>query len=384
MNSLNIVIGEICLFLDARTTFLIVSLVCKEFFFTINTNEYKLYWIKNVLGIDFNISMEQARMIYEATHKNMILNYCPWKTDGGVSPRETFNRFENMWEYNGSNYSTYYDDCSDFPIRANVNCLACFNGGLKQKDFFNSFYMDCYQYFYQRDTIPEKYDLRHYNQKKTLILDPLGQDLETLDTLDNMNFSRYFRLNSSKVFDHYVLPMKTSEEIPFVTKIAVARPFFFTGAVKTLVVIACEDYVDVDFEYFRQYNDINCVEAAETVGKVIKKKVDDEDVIYIEYARGKGFYPLMWMQFRSCRTNHVEIKLTKAHYPRIVCVKMIDIDDRREDYNMQVQPNYDITYTLFIGGTVGPTINSPYSLNGHSTSASLDFFNTHTIHNKKL
>lgn len=36
--------------------------------------------------------------------------------------------------------------------------------------------------------------------------------------------------------------------------------------------------------------------------------------------------------------------------PKFVCVKLIDIDDRRIDYNLaNLQPNFDIMYTLLLG-----------------------------------
>ena len=47
------------------------------------------------------------------------------------------------------------------------------------------------------------------------------------------------------------------------------------------------------------------------------------------------------------------IELKKCHSPKIVCVKMIDIDDMRDDFGtMHLQPNFDIMYSILIGDII--------------------------------
>ena len=355
MDRIEFILGEICLFLNSFEVFIQLSTINKNFKEIINTEAYKSYWIQKKLGITLVLNFSDIEKIYHNTKKNKLLHFSAWKTDGGISQNEIYNRYENMWEYNGSTYSSYYHHISDLPLKANISCLASFAGGYQsKKDFKSSFHNDFYQQNYFTHAIPNKYHIENYCQKTTLVLDPLSK--ANYNSFEELSIS-YFQSNSffeqSEVFESfYELEMKTADEVPVVTKIAVARPFFFTGAVKTLIILACEEYKNVEFSDFNLFNNVADVESAENISEVIRKNVDSDDVKFIEYKAKAGIYPLVWIQFQRDDFNHTVIQLSSAHYPRVVCAKLIDIDDRRMDYGLQFeQPNFDITYVLFIGGT---------------------------------
>lgn len=347
---IEVLIGEISLYLDSFETFQVLCLVNKDILAVVNTAAFKVYWLRSFFKIHWEINYKLLEKLFLAHVKNKILRFAPWKTDGGVSRFEHGNSFENMWRYNGTNYSTEYQMNSELPISSNRNCLAWFAGGKQTRNnFCQRFHNDLYTYtlFGPR----EKYRPELFDQEKCLILDPLGKkrlkNIQELEALQRHNHP--LPLPGSFNTDFPVFP---SEEVPLITKIALARPFFYTGAVKTLLILLSEDYQDIEFQYFDKFNNISTIEAAESIGKPMKK-IENSEISYIEYEKTAGFSPLLWVQFRKFNYNHIEIKLSSPCIGRAACVKLIDIDDRRADYDLaSAQPNFDITYALFIGTSI--------------------------------
>lgn len=349
---LDICIGEICLYLDQRETFLVVAVVCKDFLEVLNKETYRNYWVRCYFGIQVGMDYGEMRRLWMRNKKNRILNYSAWKTDGGVSAFEIENNFYNMWEYNATSYSTHYARIPELPLNTNVNCLCYFAGGKKsKKDFVKGFNNDLWSIM--QSAFPEKYAIEHFNQKKCFALDPLSEheydnifDIQSVSNYDHIDF---FGVNPVK---KTCFKVKPTQEIPIITKIALARPFYYTGAVKTFLILACESYNEAEFTDFTQYNDIKTAESAQNLAQIVKKELKSLEFQYIEFEKGQGegFYPLIWGQFQKIDVNHVLIQLKHASFARTCCVKLIDIDDRREDYDLlDSQPNYDITYALFIG-----------------------------------
>ena len=343
---LDIIIGEVCLYLNSSETFLTITTLNKDLSALLNKNEYKSYWIRNHFGISLQLEYRITEKLFLSNKKNKILNFSPWKTDAGISIYEIENNFSNMWEYNCNSYSTFYASPSDLPLNANANCLAYFAGGKQtKKHFLDAFNNDYYSY--SHGYTPPSYFITNYNQQECLLLNPLGKEkYASIDHIPQQPMPFIFRDKPKRVS----FPMDISAELPIITKVALARPFFYTGAVKTLLIIMCDEYFEAEYSGFNAYDNITTVELAESLGKVLSKNVESNDVKYIEYEKGTGYYPLLWVQFQRCGFNHAEIQLRKAHFGRTCCVKFIDIDDRRDVYALSdAQPNYDFTYALFIG-----------------------------------
>lgn len=351
METIGAILAEVCLFLDAKSVFTILSRVSKDWGFTLNSNNYKIYWIKQRFGVNLDISLELAITLYKNTITNWILDFKPWKTDAGVSRVELDNSYDNMFRYNGTSFSTFYSTTSVEPLRKNLNCLALFSGGYQPTEtFFHSFHNDMYQLLLMPHNIPNAYQINNFDQSRCLILDPLSnKKYDTYLNLSNENITRPSIPNTFVGKKELFLSPKTTNYIPLVTKIAIARPFFYTGAVKSMMIIANQEYDDASFEQFKVFNDIETLETALSIASVARL-TKNEDFISIEYQQGIGFYPLLWVKFLKIDVNHLEIELSKAQIIRCLNVKLYDIDDRREEYDLiNFQPNFDITYTLMIG-----------------------------------
>lgn len=345
------VFAEICLFLDVRTVFCEAVVVCKDWMMLVNTNEFRRYWLKRHFGIEVNLGYQRLMEIYKRTKKNKILGFEGWMTDAGASPMEFANDFRNMWRYNGCTYSTLYSTTEVRPLARNANCLGLFSGGYQKKaEFFNEFHNDLFQVFLNFHNVPEMYKSEDYINHKCLIIDPLGRHANInidavaslLDFEPNLNNSDAMEVNLR--FNPGI-----SEDIAVVTKIAIARPFYYTGAVKNLVFLASERYYDIQFEEFVKFNNLGNFEVAINAAKV-KRVFHNDEFIVIEYEKGEGFYPLIWVEFLKIDSNHLVFELAQAHFIKCVNVKLFDIDDRRIDYDLSnFQPNFDITYALMIG-----------------------------------
>ena len=349
MESFHVYLQEVCLYLNFEQVRDEIIRVCKDWRDLINSEAYLGYWIRSLLGINFESPITEFRGLLRNTKKNKVLNFAAWKTDGGISHVEINSSYKNMWSYNCSIYSTYYSTSESFPLVKNINCLGAFEGGYQRKSKFNKYYNTDVNNILFGNTI-DKYKIEKFDQKKCLSLDPLNKNpIENYEDIPLNNFIVEQNLDPELCKNPVYFPVNPAETSALVTKIAISRPFLYTGPVKTLLLIANKSFQDCSFQDFSTFNDISDLESACYTGKV-KKITSNEDFEIVEYHKAQGFYPLLWVKFKQCGVNHLEYELSQAHLISVVNCKFFEIDDRREDWNLDsYQPNFDILYMVLIG-----------------------------------
>lgn len=349
MNTFHIYIQEVCLYLDRAQIRDELILVCKDWETLLNTENYINYWIRSFLNLDMPIPFPNLKSIIKNTNSNKLLNFSAWKTNGGMSNIEVNSSYKNMWVYDCSTFSTYYSTTEPLPLMKNVDCLAIYQGGYMRKDkYFDNYCIDLYSVLYTN--VIDKYKIEHYDMQKCLTLDPLNNVIiEDLWSINIRDFNQDQELDAEKcrlpiVYD--INPVKSSA---LVTKVAISRPFLFTGSVKTLLLIVNKNFNECSFSDFCGFNDITNIDSALLLGAVKKVTKNDEFEI-VEYKRTSGFYPLIWLNFKHCGVNHIEYNLAEGHIVSVINCKLIEIDDRRNDWGLEnFQPNFDIRYVALIG-----------------------------------
>ncbi|OMJ78601.1 hypothetical protein SteCoe_21525 [Stentor coeruleus] len=348
------IIYEISTYLKPEELFFNCACICKEANKVFDNDHFKIFWIKNHLNLTLDLSLYDLKCTFLDINSNTIVNFKPWFTNGGVSTREYRNSYANMWKYNADTYSTYYEEGENLKLIKNICCTAYFNGKIQYQNFTDGFYSDVYQLTYNPESLNEKYNIEDLDHTKVLILDPLSN--EKIDNYEDYDLKLYRPasvLNTAPTYKIRDTPKFPNNTISIVKKIAIARPVFFTGCVKSLIFIFSENSYTKNFETFNAYNDIENIEKAKSLGN-INKIEENNEFEWVEYNNtGKDYYPVLWMQFKTWKVNHIVINLTKCHHPKFVCVKFIDIDDRRSDWDLEdLQPNFDITYSLMLGSVV--------------------------------
>lgn len=214
---------------------------------------------------------------------------------------ELCNSFTNMWKYDGLTYSTYYG-FGNRDLQTNMNCLAYFAGGYqKPESFYEHGHCDIYSFRMNSHSLPEEHvDFVSYDTRDLLTFAPL--------------FPNYFRIGTNlmvptnEIDDPYLGINDTihypynpdTNKTAFVTKVAIARPLYYTGAIRTMIIFACKNYEEnVNFEDFYIGNSLHTIEMARVIGK-IEHEVENEELMYIEYKKtDKDYYPLLWVQFQT-------------------------------------------------------------------------------------
>lgn len=348
------ILYEISLYLNAKDILHNWACTSQQTNNLFNNEHFKIFWIKGHLSITLDIDLYSLIKAYLDIKMNTIVNFKPWLTNGGISAKEYRNSYSNMWKYNPDVYSTYYEEGEDLKLNRNVCCTAYFNGKIQRQDFAEGFYIDVYKLIFCPETIREMYKVENLDYNKVLMLDPLSY--ENITNYENFDLRLERGASMLTFIPKYVIkntPIIPQNVIPIVKKMAIARPLFYTGCVKSLIIIFSEDSYTNQYEEFDKFNDIMDIDMAKHLGNTIKIEEND-DFEWVEYDRSnKKYYPVLWMQFKTWKANHLVITLTKCHYPTFACVKLLDIDDRRLDCGLQkMQPNYDITYTLMLGSIV--------------------------------
>ncbi|CAG9336266.1 unnamed protein product [Blepharisma stoltei] len=351
------VIPSIGLFLSSKDTFLSLSLVCKEWHQLLSDN-YVLFWLKSTLKTSSLISLEDAKLQFPGFANPEILNFQPWFSEGGISPKETGNCFRNIWTYDGLTYSTYYGSRTNSYFKKNIICSAFYEGGGYQSHFFFDYgHRDIFlaeNYYF-----PEKYlDYNKYNIQELLTLAPLFPEENILDLQEYDPIPDPW----NPIFDHDGCEWERisypyypcQAEIAFVNEIAVARPLYFTSAIKTMVIFfSAKVEEEMDTKLLDIADDILTIEDAKRLGP-IAAEVDLKREKYVEFQKvDKEWYPVIWIQFQSWKLNHFEIPLQSIHQVARVAIKMINTDDLREEFfHPDGDLNFDILYCLFLGRSI--------------------------------
>ena len=166
---------EIFGFLSTSEVFINLSLVCKDWNSILSSGSFRKFWMKLSLGLYPNLNLPDLSIIYPRLQSKNIINYEPWKTNGGTSLIESRNSYYEMWQYNSDCYSTFYSENSTESLVKNVCCLAYFTGKFQKKRFIQGLYTDIYSLRYSPESTCEKYIFDEIDQCKTLVLDPLNE-----------------------------------------------------------------------------------------------------------------------------------------------------------------------------------------------------------------
>lgn len=132
------ILTEVCFFLPPKSVFITLTTACKNWCEILNTQSYKAYFLHNLFKLPIKLTYQELIHIITNTKKNKILNFLPWKTNAGIHPATKGNKYENMWKYNGTIYSTY-SNSEKLPLKENCNCLGTFAGGYQTKKNFPRF-----------------------------------------------------------------------------------------------------------------------------------------------------------------------------------------------------------------------------------------------------
>lgn len=346
MDQIFVVLREVCVYLTLSDVTQEVSLVCREWKELLRADQYINYWIKSKYKLGPSFPINELINLHKNSQKNSILNFSAFKTDAGCSSEEYLNSFKNLFDYSPIPYSTYYS-FTQKPLNNNLNCLGVFSGHYKEKNsFFDHFNSDLYSL--RKRNPPQSLKIENFNQVKSLTIDPLN--LKTFESYKEFDFGPPLMTEFIEQPKKYICyDVKPASSKAFVTKIAIARPLYFTGPVRTLVVLANKEFENRDFKLFNEFDDVVHLEEAKLIGSVRKVTLND-DVEIVEYYESTGYYPLVWVKFKHPGFNHIEYELSQAHQVLVVNVKLLDIDDRRMDWGLPMfEPNFDITYTLMLG-----------------------------------
>ena len=347
------ILYEIFRYLLTPEVFLTGALVCKEWKEIISSKNFKRFWMKVKLGLSKEIPGLEISKIYPELRLQNIVNYEPWKSNGGTSTVEYRNSYYEMWQYNCDSYSTFYQQDSEEGLVKNVCCMAYFTGEYQEKNFTQGFYSDVFKVIYYPHRVLPKYSLDELDHSKVMVLDPLSDLIKLNDLTEfDLRTERGNELFTEKrLMKEIEVPIIPTELIPIIKKIAVARPLFFTGVVKTLIYIFANDEIRGDYQIFDEFNDIENYHKAKDLGEIVNH-VDNEEFENAELLEkaGRVVYPVLWLKFKTWKVNHIVVELNNCYCPKIVCAKFIDIDDGRRDYNqMRFQSNFDIMYSLLLG-----------------------------------
>ncbi|CAG9336265.1 unnamed protein product [Blepharisma stoltei] len=356
--NISCMITSIGLYLDPKDVFLSLSLVCKEWHIELSGN-YIGFWLKSYLSLKTPFSLEDAKRNISKLFKQEILRFNPWISTGGMSPYEYGNSFQNMWNYNGLPYSSYYARQSPGPFKKNLNCVAYYGGGFQSHYFYDSGHYDWYCTFQQGNLPIELLDFENNNKLDMLTLAPLFPEENIIDLDEQASVPKPWdpqidfksgRINGKIQFPYN--PCRT--ELAFVNKIAIARPLYFTAPIRTVVIFFSQsDSEEINLDRFDIANNLVSIEDAKLLG-IVDKEVNEEKIKYLEFKkRDEEWYPAIWIQFQTWKLSHFEIDLQRIHQVERVMVKLIDADDCRDKYEAEwMDPNYDILYCLFLGTSI--------------------------------
>lgn len=295
-------------------------------------------------------SLDTLKAAYLGLKDRKLLKFAPLFTDGGVSEIEYMNFFSSMWAYNGMNYSTHYSEGSTNTLKP-VNCVGYFEGGYQDDNFFATYHHDEMNWRVNFRNIPLRYNLPLEEVSSYRNTDPIYRRERDYDNRLNLpNFEPTPVEVDGKMIRY---PLNASKELAVVSEVGIARPLFYTGSVKTLCVFFSSVMADFSAPYSVPFGFENFETARERPHKL--REHEDSQVKFIEYSQDPTveFYPVLWIQFKDFRVNNITHTLHRPMSCVRVLVHLINIDDRREEYNLQrMEPNFDLTYCVMIGSTI--------------------------------
>jgi hypothetical protein len=354
---------HVSLFLAPNDIFTRLALASKQIWEVISDVRFIRYYLSVYFGTKHEFDLEELMLAWIRLRNPDILEFKPYYTDGGVSEIEYLNSFSSMWKYNGATFSTHYREGTG-TLKKNVKCVGYFGGWIQDYgDFFSYFHHDFFNYRYNLENIPRKYSNFDISQLLEAIpFNPLHPEYPNLNPNDlhriavhpnTLDEDAIHTPDELEIFYPYDPPQGFTA---IVSAISIARPFYFTGSVRTLMIFLSNlDGTDISaLSSSDRYDDLTDFEQAKNIRPCMKVK-DSSKIRYLEYLGdpSKEFYPVLWVQFHNYLFNHLVIKLKKRYLVRRMYIKLIDIDDRRSDFGLErMEPNFDITYVLGLGGVV--------------------------------
>ena len=286
-----------------------------------------------------------------------LLEFLPLYYNGGLSNREIYTSFESLWEFSGTVYSTFYSDTGEGLI-GNRLAVGYFSGRPGQNLMSERFHFDVQvvtKMPWQMDAELRAVWKTHRQTMITLdFLTPSytssPQMLIDEDTW-NQRLDEIFNLNrTAPVLEKTYPYAPLASGLAIVREVCVARPFNYTGPVKTmLIVVGKLDGSELSTDVYKQWEEVDSYEKAVQVGSGTMRLI--EGVETYEYAAQLGdYWPLLWVNFLDIGHNHVRVPLLRPQCFRTAALLLSSIDDRRTNYSVtHLQPNFDIMFTVFLG-----------------------------------
>lgn len=315
-------------------------------------------YIVNGVALQSCSAIQLQELLSSPSH---LLQFLPLYYNGGISTREIETSFEAMWEFSGVNYSTFYTEGGG-DLLENKLAVGYFSGLPGINLMSERFHFDANILKKMPEQIDEElYIALQSDTLAVITLDFLTPDYNVsskmLMTSSDWNSRMDTIMNQTKeapVLERAYPYVPTGPGFALVREVCVARPFNYTGAVKTLLIIAGRrDGNSHCPEVYKPWEGVDTYEKAIQMGSGTLRRLEGVEVL--EYAHQQGnFWPLLWVNFLDLGHNHVRVPLTRPQCFRTAAVLLSSIEDRRRMGTANLQPNFDIMFTVFLGSIALP------------------------------
>ena len=284
-----------------------------------------------------------------------LLRFLPLYYNGGVSTCELVNSFEAMWEFSGLTYSTFYSKGGDKPLE-NRLAVGYFAGVAGENRMGKEFHYDLTLLKTRPwDVNEEIWEILERDKRSALTLDFLTPNYKKQPAMI-ITDGEWDRLceaitrSETSALERRYPCSPVAPNFALVREVCVARPLFFTGPVKTLlIVVGSLEGDQMSPDVYKQWEGVDSYEKAAQVGRHELRRLEGVEVV--EFAAQPGAYwPLLWINFIDMAHNHVRVPLLRPQSFRTAAVLLSSIEDRRTAYSLaHYQPNFDIMFTVFLG-----------------------------------
>ena len=316
-------------------------------------------YIVNGAALQSNSAIQLQLLLSTSSH---LLQFLPLYYDGGLSTREMQTSFEAMWEFSGVNYSTYYTEGSG-DLVGNKLAVGYFSGLPGANLMSEKFHFDANVL----KGMPEQIDEELQTVLKADLLAAITLDFLTpnysvnskmLMTAADWNHRLHQVVNQTQevpVLERYYPYTPKGPGLALVREVCVARPFNYTGPVKTLLIVAGRlDGNALSPRAYKQWEGVDTYEKAVQVGSGRLRRLEGVEVLEYAYQQG-DYWPLLWVNFPDIGHNHVRVPLQRPQCFRTAAVLLSSIEDRRAIARTStLQPNFDIMFTVFLGSISVP------------------------------